>query len=204
MERYQDLNLKELTECASMIIDVFHNVLQKDGKESRNAMIVYAAAMAGYACHQAVKEEGGTFTVLSSKDGKRFFTGEDVNFYLMNNPYSVYSFLSGWYEKANRGQKTPDPTYVITRSASALGKNGYRICDLYPPADVYHAAKNCWDGIYENMILHYCPEPKNWPVLFSIVLQNILLATTGGDQERLFRFCLEIILYVSKMDDDSL
>ncbi|MBO4390828.1 MAG: hypothetical protein J5825_08220 [Lachnospiraceae bacterium] len=204
MEKYQDLNLKELMEAAGAVIDLFRKVLIKDGKEDRNAMIVYACALAGYSCHQAVKAENGVFAVVSTKDDRRFFLGDDVNFYLLSNPYSVYSFLSGWFEKANRGRKAPDPTTVVAKCASSLGKEGYRVCDLYPPEKLYTAAKECWDGIYENVILHYCPEPEKWPVLFAIVLQNILLNTTGGDQERLFNFCLEIILYVSKMDDDSL
>ncbi len=204
MDRYQDLNLKELTECAGKIIELFHTVIRKDGKESRNAMIVYACAMAGYACHQAVKQGGGEFVLLTTKDGRHFFVGDDVNFYLLENPYSVYSFLSGWFERANRARKSPDPSSVVARCASAIGNDDYRICDLYTPEKVYTAARDCWNGIFENLILHYCPEPHKWPVLFAIVLQNILLNTTGGDQEKLFKFCLEIILFISKMDDDSL
>nr|MDE7399253.1 hypothetical protein [Oscillospiraceae bacterium] len=81
----------------------------------------------------------------------------------------------------------------------------YRIWNIYQPKDVYCAIKDCWDGIYDNMTAVYCQSPQEWPVLFAIVLQNIMIiALEEIPASTLYRTALECAIYISKMDSDSI
>ena len=62
---------------------------------------------------------------------------------------------------------------------------------------------DCWHGIYQNMTSHYCKTADEWPVLYAIVLQNIL-NHMDGKPEQLFDMSVECALYLSKMDFTSI
>lgn len=51
-----------------------------DGVDPADGMI-FAASLAGFACHQAVKEEDGKFSVTTAKSGK-YYRGSAINKYL--------------------------------------------------------------------------------------------------------------------------
>lgn len=185
----------------AMLKDVFHT---SQGLDYWKALL-YASGLAGYACHQAVKAEQGSFALVETSAGKKFFFGDDVNKYLLEDRYSVLCFMNGIYQHICPGKEAPDIQGIIKNAVSDIGNGEYKIWNVYIPEEAFKAIKSCWDGIYENMTSQYCKKPSEWPTLYGIVLQNIMSeAMKVIPPENVYIAALECALYISKMDMESL
>ena len=71
--------------------------------------------------------------------------------------------------------------------------------------DLWIQVHQCWEGIYSNMTAKYCRSYEDWPVLYGIVLQNILIQAVqaGAPEEEACRTALVCAIAISKMDSDS-
>lgn len=185
----------------AMLKDVFHTAQGLDHWKA----LLYASGLAGFACHQAVKANHESFVVVETNAGRKYFFGDDVNKYLMEDKYSVLCFMNGIYEHVCPGKAAPDIHGVIKNAVSVIGNGDYKIWNVYVPEEVFKEIKSCWDGIYENMTAKYCKNPFEWPILYGIVLQNIMLeAMKAVSPENVYIAALECALYISKMDVESL
>ena len=192
-------DVQRLAENAGRIVAMFENVKQDPAER-----LMLAAGMAGFACHQAVKANHEPFVELGTKDGMKFYYGDAVNFYLLENPFCVWNFLVGCYQHMTGKQ---DVKEEISQKVHALVKQGveniankdFMFQNRFHPTDVYLTVQDCWGGIYQNMTGVYCKSADEWSVLFAIVLQNVLMHMEG-DPEQLLDAAMEYVLYVSKMD----
>ena len=199
------MDLERLAGKAGSIIAMFNHVFSTEKGFDAQKGLLFASGLAGFACHQAVKATGGLFVVVETDAHKKFYMGDAVNRYLLEGEYSVLSFCSGFYKQAAEGNPVPEVTPLITKAVSEIGSRQYRIWNVYPPAYVFTEIKNCWDGIYENMTAKYCESPEEWPVLFGIVLQNMMMtAAKVITPEEAFRLSMECALFISKMDEESI
>ncbi|MBR3629208.1 MAG: hypothetical protein IKN55_01885 [Oscillospiraceae bacterium] len=198
------MDLERLAGKAGSILAMFSSVFQTEQGFDVQKGLLFASGLAGYACHQAVKSTGGLFVVVETDDHKKYYMGDEVNKYLLEGQYSVLSFCVGFCTHAAPGEPVPDVLPLVRKAAAVLGSGEYRIWNKYPPAYVFGEIKNCWDGIYENMTAKYCESPEEWPVLFGIVLQNMMsVAAKVIKPEEAFRLAMECALYISKMDEES-
>ncbi|MCR4646568.1 MAG: hypothetical protein K5695_14365 [Oscillospiraceae bacterium] len=199
------MDLERIAGKAGSIINMFNHVFSTEKGFDAQRGLLYASGLAGYACHQAVKATGGKFVVVETDAHKKFYMGDDVNKYLLEDKYSVLSFCNGFFEQAAKDAEAPAVVPLIRRAASVIGDKEYRIWNTFPPAFVYTEVRNCWDGIYDNMTAKYCESPEEYPVLFGIVLQNMMkIAAQVITPEEAFRLSMECALFVSKMDEDSI
>ncbi|MBP0973092.1 MAG: hypothetical protein J5851_04215 [Oscillospiraceae bacterium] len=199
------MDLERIAGNAGNIIRMFNHVFATENGFDAQRGLLFASGLAGYACHQAVKASGGKFVVVETDAHKKFYMGDDVNKYLLEDKYSVLSFCNGFFEQTAKGEEAPAVVPLIRRAASVIGDKEYRIWNVFPPEYVYTEIGNCWDGIYENMTSKYCESPEEWPILFGIVLQNMMMiAAKVIKPEEAFRLSMECALFVSKMDDDSI
>ena len=177
-----------------------HVYTTEKGIEIQRALFT-AAALAGFACHKAVKEEGGSFVKVETKAGKTFYFGDDVNKYLLENPYCIYSFVNAVAKIADE-----DSRAVVSSVAESIGNEDYKVWGSVSLEFAYNEAKSCFDGIYENMTSKVCEKPSEWPIYFGIVLQNIILDAlkTGVPENVVALMALECACIVSKMDEDSI
>lgn len=196
----QEEVVKRLAGNAGNIIAMLTDVLRGPNGLDMKFPLLYAAGLAGYACHQAVKAEHGTFAVAEMKNGKRFYFGDDVNHYLLEDQYSVWSFC-----QAVSHNKNEEMLAIVTHVVQSVGTDGLMIWNMTPES-VYQKIKECWDGIYTNMTDRYCKKPSEWPILYSIVLQNIILQAVeaGAPSEEAGRMAMECAIVISRMDDDSI
>lgn len=199
------MDIQQLSRNASAIIRMFQSVFNTPkGFDLRKALL-YASGLAGYACHQAVKANHEPFIVAETADHRKFYMGDAVNQYLLEGNYSVLSFCNGFFDHFAKGESRPDVLEIVKKEVSVIGDPDYRIWDLYQPEEVYREIQNCWDGIYGNMTSVYCQSPQEWPVLFAIVLQNLMVnALQAVPAAVLYSMALECAIYISKMDEDSL
>lgn len=190
-------DVERLAKEASHIIAMFESVYPD--KQERLKMV---SALAGHACHQAVKANGESFVTIQTKDGLEFYFGDDINYYLLEGPFSVLTFMKGYYENKVAAGKAPDIHESIKNAMSYVGNPLYRIWNQHFPGILYNQVKECWTGIYQNMTARYCKNPSEWPVLYGIVLQNIMFQSDLAPEETFYK-ALECILFISKMDDKS-
>lgn len=160
------------------------------------------SALAGHACHQAVKANGGKLVNVETEDGLVYYFGDAVNYYLLESPYSVLGFIKGYYVNKAANPKELDIDTPIKSAVSNVGDSTYKIWGQYVPGEVFGQAKDCWEGIYRNMTARYCVSPSEWPVLYGIVLQNIMFRSDLEAEDTFFK-ALECMLHISKMDDKS-
>lgn len=190
---------------AGRIIAMFQHVFQTPQGTDAAKMLLYAAGMAGHACHEAVKAEGKPFTVVTVKDGRKYYMGDALNHYLLEDRYSVLAYLDGFFEHFAAGEQKPDAKAAVIRAVQVLGTEEERIWGLYPPQEIYPHIRECWDGIYANMTGKYCSTPQEMPVLFGIVLQNVMAQVPEKvPRAEVYAMALNCALIISKMDEDSL
>lgn len=199
------MDIDRLIEHAGHIVAMFKHVCETPkGIDLRRALL-YAAGMAGMACHMAVKQTGKPFVVAGTADGRSFYLGDALNAYLLEGQYSVLSLCNGFFSHYAEGEEKPDAMAIVANVAQNLGNDSYRIWNQLDPDAAYRAVKDCWVGIYDNMTGKYCETPDEMPVLFAIVLQNIMAtAAQVAPKPAVYAMALECACYIAKMDDDSL
>ena len=192
--------VKRLAEHAGHIIAMLEGTLKTEKGTDLTLCLMYAAGLAGCACHEAVKALKEPFAVVKGKDGRTYYFGDRVNHYLLEGGTSVYAFLSPVCGDLNDVVRA-----LAVHITSSVGNGELKIAGLSADT-MYRRVKACWDGIYDNMTARYCKTPAEWPVLFGIVLQNILIHSlkAGAPKEEAGRLALECAMTVSKMDADSL
>ena len=191
---------KQLASDAGKVIAMLKGTLRTEQGTDLTACLLYAAGLAGMACHEAVKASNGNFHVATVKDGRNYYFGDDVNRYLLEGRTSVFSFCNAVTDV------TPDTVRALAVSVvQRVGGEDLTIWNM--PADiVYQRIKACWDGIHENMTTRFCKSPSEWPVLYGIVMQNILFEAikAKAPAEEAGRMAMECALIISRMDTDSL
>jgi hypothetical protein len=191
-------DVNRLAQYAGSIINMFVHVYP-----DKTQRLKYVSALAGYACHQAVIANGEVFAKVETDEGLEFYFGDAVNYYLMENQFSVLGFMQGFYENKNDTAKKIDAVSGIKTAVSVIGDNTYRIWGKHEPGQLFKETKACWDGIYNNMTGAFCKNPSEWPVLYGIVLQNIMFQSEMNAEETFYK-ALECMLYISKMDVKSI
>ena len=93
---------------------------------------------------------------------------------------------------------------IVSDFANHFTDENYTVCG-YDPKALFEQVVSCWDGIYDNMTSKYCKDPSEWPLLFGVVLQNILITSlkAGAPKDEAARIAIECAVAVSKMDKDS-
>ena len=194
-----EMVMKRLCGNAGHIVEMLKHVFTNQKGCDIRMSLLFASGLAGYACHQAVKEDTGAFQVVETNDGKKFYFGDDVNKYLLENPNSVVSL-------ANAVVDLPEKKVLelVSSFAENCGKEDMLICG-FSPEMLYNQIRQCWEGIYANMTSEYCKTPSEYPLLFGIVLQNILTLSVkaGAPKGEAGAIAVEVANAISKMDKDS-
>lgn len=196
--------------------DIFNsliNIIQKeDDSVNCHDFLLYAAGLAGYACQAAVREsmvvkgekkEEEVFHVVTSKKGEKFFFGDEVNHFLLGNPYSVYRLTAGMYKKVYPTMIVPDIAQIIKKVTACIGSAEYKVCGEALQSELKEMYAIMWKSLRKKLDL-YCEKPEEWPVLFAMVLQKGIVATKGIIMPDIgFNFAMECAVYASKIDITS-
>ncbi len=193
-----DEDVKRLSMDAGHMIAMFEHVYS-----DKSECLKVVSALAGYACHEAVKTNKERFITIQSKDNREYYFGDDLNYYLLEGPYSVLGFAGGYYEAKTGSVGTPDVKVLVENAIAAVGDEQYKIWNQEEPEQLYNRVKECWQGIYGNMTGKYCRNAAEWPILFGIVMQNIMFRAEA-EPEEVFNKAMESALFISKMDVKSL
>ena len=187
--------LRRLSKGAGNVVGLLKSQLRGPQGTDMTFVLLYAAGLAGIACHEAVRADRGTFAVVTTKDGKTFYLGDDVNKYLLENRTSVLSFVDAVCE----GVAGEIPA-MVSGIVLNMGSDRLRIWGMTPES-VYERVKACWDGIFGTMTTLYCKRPSEWPIFYGIVLQYVILLSiqVGAPKDEVGRMAMECATVISRM-----
>lgn len=199
-EETEKQQLKRLSKHAGNVVEMLKGTLKGPQGTDMTIVLLYAAGLAGCACHEAVKAEGGTFAKATTTNGRSYYLSDDVNKYLLENPISVCGFV-----KAVSSITDDDVRALVVAVVQSLGTDDFKIWGMEPDG-VYKGIRQCWDGILETMTKPWCKRPSEWPIFYSIVLQNVILQaiSIGAPADEIGKMAMSCAIPVSRMDTDSL
>ncbi|GHU13123.1 hypothetical protein AGMMS50225_22590 [Betaproteobacteria bacterium] len=194
--------------------EVFQRLLEgmKDSKGVHiESLLTALGALAGYACQadlraQALAKgmpETAPFQVVGTKDGKYYFFGDPLNNILAGDQYSVWSVVGGAAQHAG-AKEFPDLNEIFQYTASVLGSEQFgipRVPENHKPGDIpLNYLKVLWPALFPTIKL-FCPNPTDWPILYSLAIQEAIYAGKGAiDPDLAFRIVMESAIPMSKVD----
>lgn len=191
--------IEKLEAGAAPVIKMLKDVFSTEQGVDIRMALLFASGLAGMACHEAVKAMNGDFTYVSTGDGRRFYYGEALNAYLLEDVLSVFSLCDALCDLPQEETEA-----LLTKIDSHIGGPELKVWDTYELEDVYRQIKNCWIGIFENITKRFCEDPSQWPVLYGIVLQNIVHASMQvGPKENIALEARGCAAILARLDEDS-
>ena len=208
-EFVKEEEMNQLDRGSKEIYDILYEKVMKDENKKFDSVIVYAAGLAGYACHKVVKKTSDTlFSLVETKDGKVYYLGEAINKLLLENKYSVYRFAAASYMMATKSNEHPGVLGIVKDVAEAIGDDAYRIRGIFHPGEVYIEVQKLYNGVCKEVINEYCNAFIEQEILFASALSYILLNEMKNKEpeqiDELFNTAMEVACMISKMDNDSI
>jgi hypothetical protein len=192
--------------------EVFQRLLDgmKDSKGVHvESLLTALGALAGYACQanlraQALAKgmpETAPFQVIGTKDGKQYFFGDP--YALAGSQYSVWSLVGGAAQHAG-AKDFPDLNEILQHTIAVLGSEQFgipRVPDNHKPSDTpLNYLKALWPTLLPTIKL-FCPNPVDWPILYSLAIQEAIYAGKEAIEPGLaFRIVMESAIPMSKVD----
>jgi hypothetical protein len=194
--------------------EVFQRLLDgmKDAKGVHiESLLTALGSLAGYACQanlraQALAKgmpETAPFHVISTKDGKQYFFGDPLNNALAGSQHSVWGLVGGAAQHAG-ATDFPDLNEVFQHTTSVLGSELFgipRVSENHKPSDTpINYLKTLWPTLFPTVKM-YCPNPVDWPILYSLAIQEAIYAGKGSiDPGLACRIVMESAIPMSKVD----
>jgi len=194
--------------------EVFQRLLDgmKDSKGVHvESLLTALGALAGYACQANLRaqalakgmSETAPFQVVGTKDGKQYFFGDLLNNALAGSQYSVWGLVGGAAQHAG-AKDFPDLNEVFQHTSSVLGSEQFgipRVPEKHKPADTpLNYLKTLWPKLFPTIKL-FCPNPVDWPILYSLAIQEAIYAGKESiDPGLAFRIVMESAIPMSKVD----
>jgi hypothetical protein len=175
------------------------------------SLLCALGALAGYSCQanlraQAIAKgmsENAGFQVVGTKDGKKFFLGDPLNNAVAGSQHSVWGLAAGAAQHA--GCKTlPDINEIFGHVSKVLGSDEFgipRLPENHKPQDnPINYLKAFWPALFPTVKL-FCPTPVDWPILFSLATQEVIVAGKGViDPGIALKIVMESAISMSKVD----
>jgi len=194
--------------------EVFQRLLDgmKDSKGVHiESLLTALGSLAGYACQanlraQALAKgmpETAHFQVFGTKDGKQYFFGDPLNNALAGSQHSVWGLVGGAAQHAG-AKDFPDLNEVFQHTTSVLGSELFgipRVPENHKASDTpINYLKALWPALFP-IVKMFCPNPVDWPILYSLAIQEAIYAGKGSiDPGLAFRIVMESAIPMSKVD----
>lgn len=189
--------------------ELINCIKQPEGYLICNVLLVFAGGFAGYACQAAVWEKyvqglkrpaESVFNIVTSDNGRKYYFGNILNQYLMENQYAVVSLAEERFHELYEHLPLPSINPVIERTMQSIGDVEYKICGEVSPGVIVKQIDILWDRFIPK-ICRYCKSPDEWPILFGGVVQKVLELSKGTvDPVESMNIVLESAFCISKME----
>jgi hypothetical protein len=187
------------------------------------------ASLAGYACQVSVRERGRRqfvtstnstgiaieaeaasdktleptlFIRVSGKDGNTYFFGDLLNEPLAKTRYSVLGLIGGTAQAVGCAS-VPSFEEAFKHCAAVVGSERFGwprdFADRLTQPPIEHL-RHAW-AAFKPLLVDYCPEPEEWPILFGLSVQQIITQRPETvDPCNAMRFAMNIAIAMSKVD----
>lgn len=171
-------------------------------------LLFYAGELVGYAAQRSIWGTYGTQQnhaqnevcwLITAKNGKRYYYDNGmIHQYLFTNPYSIWITASCTLQELHPQKKeltsdtlTSISKQIIDNTNMFVGNDHYRL-----NGEIELTDSNLSDlhDIWKNLkpiICQHCTNPKEWPLLFSMVVQRAL---QFSDQATPPKYALRLIM----------
>ncbi len=213
-QRKQD-PLTEIKMGAEKILRILVHLLKnKDNCLNCKDLLFYAGGLAGYAAQKSIWETYGTKqnTVcwrITAKNGKQYYYDNGmINQYLFTDPYSIWIIAAKTLEELHPQKKelTGDTLAVIAKriidnTNTFVGNDNYRLNEKIELTDSNLSdLHDIWKNI-KPIISQHCATPKEWPLLFSMVVRGALqFSDQAAPPEYALRLIMESAICIAKLD----
>jgi len=172
--------------------EVFQRLL--DGMKTERgvhieSLLVALGALAGYSCQAGLRAqaaakgmpEKAVFSIVETKDGGKFFFGDQLNKPLVESKYSVWSVAAAGAQDAGC-KALPDVMEIFTHASRTVGSAEFgkpRTSAEHAPHDMpINYLKSLWPALLPT-IQRFCPNPEHWPILLGLSIQQTIVAGKG-------------------------
>lgn len=190
-------------------MDLVNHVQVQGGQINIHDLIVIMAGLAGYSCQAAALETviykgqrslTDAFRVVVTQSGNRFVFGEAINEYLYGTNHSVWNHVAVMINAVYPEYDIPDMKLMVKNVSQNIGYADVKVVKEYTTFELSDKLAPAWREVIDKAKT-YCPNPNEWPVLFSNVLQKGIAMTKGVLEPQVaIGFIMEIATYSSKLD----
>jgi hypothetical protein len=144
-------------------------------------------ALAGYACQASVREfwvntgkmpEQQVFTIISTRDGRRFFFGDYVNQPLAENQHSVWGMAAGMAQ--HLGCTTlPDINEMFKTVSASVGTERFGLVQPREGVGMGDTPINCVKALWQPLLPKlklFADTPTDWPITLAFAIQEAMVA----------------------------
>ena len=177
----------------------------KEELKDMNLLTVFVSGMVGYSCQAAyLKKNPINNLLLRLMSNKIAISGEAIYNYLYKSKNSLYNFLSGQFHDKLPNTKIPSFDSYYFEVGINIGNKNYKIEKIFSPETIFNLNlySSTWEKFYANLD-RYCKTSDEWPILFSVVLYNLLevIYICGGKDSYtlFFDIVFKNAIYVSKI-----
>ncbi|MBQ8964985.1 hypothetical protein [Ruminococcus sp.] len=206
------MDITKLQKGADAVLERLINAMRGGREEVHPQSLVCAVgSLAGYACQKDVRvmfmkknglSEDKVFTIMTDKQGRKFYFGDLINEPLVNEKYSVWSMIGGAVKQ--RGGSLPDVNDIFRYISYTVGGENFgrpRACQVGEPMSFY--LKQLWLPLAE--IASKFAEDGELHILYGIALQKAVFAAGGSmNVTEAARIAMESAVSMSKVDFNAL
>ena len=206
------MDITKYQKAADEILDRLINAMRGGRAEIHpQSLICAVGALAGYSCQKDVRvmfmkknglSEDKVFTIMTDKQGRKFYFGDLINEPLVNEKYSVWSMIGGAVKK--RGGTLPDVNDIFRYISYTAGGEQFgrpRACQVGESMTDYLG--RLWLPLAE--VAKQYAEDGELHIVFGIALQKAVF-TAGGSMNvtEAARIAMESAVSMSKVDYNSI
>ena len=142
------MDITKYQKAADEILERLINAMRGGQAEIHpQSLICAVGALAGYSCQKDVRvmfmkknglSEDKVFTIMTDKQGRKFYFGNLINEPLVNEKYSVWSMIGGAVKQ--KGGKLPDVNDIFRYISYTVGGENFgkpRACEVGDDMGVY-------------------------------------------------------------------
>lgn len=139
-------------------------------------LLACLGSLAGYACQQACLAEGAELMIVTGKNQENYYFGEQLNYYLIEGQYSVWSLVGGVLEAEKSASF--DVIEIVKHVVATGGTDNFAQPRLPENTNIRFQPKEyleLWQPLKEEILEALLIEPKYWALSYAILIQKYIL-----------------------------
>jgi hypothetical protein len=195
---------------ADYVLNNLIEMLRDDKGVHIETLLCILGSLAGYSCQICVREQNTldgldemtNFTIVNGLNGEKYFYGDALNKYIVEDKYSIWSLVAGAVNSLNK--PIPDINEIFEYVSKVVGSDKFGIVRFSEGQSIADKPINflikLWPEEFPNT-KKYCKFPNEYPALFGLALQKaIILAKDAISADVAAKIAMECAIFMSKVN----